>query len=81
MLHVFLAFVVLGNKLQHLEPNKHLLCTFLSSHYYRRIVHECLGKIICICDQKLYFLIGKQDAYHLSLYSRVWNKRIPWKML
>ena len=34
MLRVFLAFVVLGNKLQHLEPNKNLLCTVLSSHYY-----------------------------------------------
>ena len=34
MLRVFLAFVVLGNKLQHLEPNKNLLCTFLFSHYY-----------------------------------------------
>ena len=34
MLRVFLAFVVLGNKLQHLEPNKNLLCTFLSSNYY-----------------------------------------------
>ena len=29
MLRVFLAFVVLGNKLQHLEPNKNQPCTFL----------------------------------------------------
>ena len=34
MLRVFLAFVVLGNKLQHLEPNKNLLCTFHSFHYF-----------------------------------------------
>ena len=63
MLRVFLAFVVLGNKLQHLEPNKNQPCTFLllSLPFITYV-----GKIICICDQKLYFLIGKQDAYYLS---------------
>ena len=63
MLRVFLAFVVLGNKLQHLEPNKNLLCTFIP---FITFALHYLGKIICICDQKLYFLIGKQVAYYPS---------------
>ena len=67
MLRVFLAFVVLGNKLQHLEPNKNPLCTFLSSHYYcpwlLRQNHLHLWSETLFSDRKTRCLLSELIGY------------------
>ena len=79
MLRVFLAFVVLGNKLQHLEPNKNQLCTFIPLAcfiYFLQKFSVLRGTEISVIGP-LYRNFCAPQYRKISVKSR-WNKLLSW---